>query len=346
MKILYAIQGTGNGHISRAIEIIPHIKKYADVDILISGTESDLHLPFKIKYRFNGLSFVFGKRGGISLIETYKKSRLKNLFREIKQLPVKNYDLVISDFEPVSCWAARRAGVACIGLSNQAAVMAEGSPQPKKFDPIGKLVLKHYAPCNEEFGFHFQRYNPLIYTPIIRSVIRTAKPIKKNHYVVYLPAFKDEKIIQRLGEFPKIEFQVFSKHSKKSYSKNNIHVQPINEKDFFNSLISCQGVLTGAGFGTTSEALFLGKKLLVIPMKMQFEQQCNALALKKMGVPVIRNLKKKNTSIIKDWIKNGKPIPVHYPDETAKIIQTIINRHVRSTKYPTIKSYPSIKKVS
>ncbi|NDB36263.1 MAG: glycosyl transferase, partial [Flavobacteriia bacterium] len=40
MKILYAIQGTGNGHISRAIALVPEFQKLVEVDVLISGTQS------------------------------------------------------------------------------------------------------------------------------------------------------------------------------------------------------------------------------------------------------------------------------------------------------------------
>ena len=39
MKILYAVQGTGNGHFSRAQDVIPLLKKKAQVDILVSGTQ-------------------------------------------------------------------------------------------------------------------------------------------------------------------------------------------------------------------------------------------------------------------------------------------------------------------
>ena len=46
MKVLYAIQGTGNGHISRAREVIPFLKQQCDLDILISGTQSDVQLPY------------------------------------------------------------------------------------------------------------------------------------------------------------------------------------------------------------------------------------------------------------------------------------------------------------
>ena len=62
MKILYAIQGTGNGHVSRARDIIPILKKNHEVDILISGLQADVDLPYDIKYRYNGLGFIFGKK--------------------------------------------------------------------------------------------------------------------------------------------------------------------------------------------------------------------------------------------------------------------------------------------
>ena len=64
MKILYAIQGTGNGHLSRARDIIPILPKKGDLDILVSGSQVDVQLPYHVKYMFTGLSFVFGKAGG------------------------------------------------------------------------------------------------------------------------------------------------------------------------------------------------------------------------------------------------------------------------------------------
>ncbi|MET0298839.1 MAG: glycosyltransferase family protein, partial [Flavitalea sp.] len=76
MKILYAVQGTGNGHVCRATEIIPILQKKGEVDILISGTQSDVQLPFPVKYKFGGLGFVFGKKGGVDLLATYRKSHL------------------------------------------------------------------------------------------------------------------------------------------------------------------------------------------------------------------------------------------------------------------------------
>jgi len=116
MKILYAIQGTGNGHLSRARDIIPILQQKGELDILVSGIQADVELPYPVKYKFKGLSFIFGKNGGVDLIATYKKSNLKQLYKEIKSLPVEEYDLVINDFEPVSAWACKMKHAACIGL--------------------------------------------------------------------------------------------------------------------------------------------------------------------------------------------------------------------------------------
>src|ERR1700741_4315926 len=155
MKILYAVQGTGNGHITRAMEIIPYLQKKGDVDILVSGIQSDIELPFEVKYKFKGLSFIFGKQGGVDIWRTYWKMNSLRLLKEIKSLNVKKYDLIISDFEPVSCWAAIKAKKPCIGLSNQAATLHPLAPKPKKTDLLGKLVLENYAPTNYNYGFHF-----------------------------------------------------------------------------------------------------------------------------------------------------------------------------------------------
>ena len=39
MKILYAIQGTGNGHLSRAVDIVPELKKFGNLDLFVSGAQ-------------------------------------------------------------------------------------------------------------------------------------------------------------------------------------------------------------------------------------------------------------------------------------------------------------------
>lgn len=332
MKILYAIQGTGNGHLSRARDIIPILQKKGDVDILISGTQADVDVPYKIKYTFKGLCFIFGKNGGIDILETYKKANLKRLFKEINSLPVEQYDLVINDFEPVSAWACYRKNKVCVALSHQSAALNKNAPQPQHTDLLGKAVLKNYAPSDVQFGFHFQPYDKNIFTPVIRKEIREMKLQNKKHYTVYLPAYNDERIIKVLSAFKNTEWQVFSKHNKKPFQQKNISILPIRNETFISSMASAEGVLCGAGFETPAEALFMQKKLLVIPMKGQYEQHCNAAALKQMGVPVIKSLKKKHADKIKAWLRSGEKVSVDYPDITEAVIDNMLVQINQFTK--------------
>jgi uncharacterized protein (TIGR00661 family) len=333
MKILYAIQGTGNGHLSRARDIVPILMKRGNVDILVSGIQADVSLPFPIKYYYKGLSFVFGKKGGVDIVSTYLKMNTRELLKDIEHIPIEQYDLIINDFEPVTAWACKQKGLACIALSHQSAVLSKNTPKPKKKDPLGKTVLKYYAPTTAQYGFHFSNFDKNIFTPVIRQEIRDLKPINSRHYTVYLPAYDDERLLKNLKKFKTIQWNIFSKHNRKTIQQDNITIQPINNEAFIKSLATCTGVLCGAGFETPAEALYLKKKLLVIPMKTQYEQQCNAAALKAMGVPVIKSLKKKHHSVIKDWLEYGKIIPVNYPDITEDIVNSIIANHYRKKIY-------------
>jgi uncharacterized protein (TIGR00661 family) len=327
MKILYAIQGTGNGHISRAIDIVPILQREHDVDVLISGTQADLSLPFPVKYKYQGLSFIFGKKGGVDVLKTYKNSHISILFSEINSLPVQQYDLVINDFEPVSAWACYQKNKPCISLSHQAAVLNKKAPQPKQNDLFGRAILKTYAPVSTKYGFHFMEYDQNIFTPVIRKQIREQHTSNNGHYTVYLPAYDDKRLIKVLSGCRDTKWEIFSKHNKKMIEEKNITIRPVSNDAFIRSMATSEGILCGAGFETPAEALFMKKKLMVIPMKGQFEQQCNAAALKQMGVPVIKSLRKKHLSKIKDWIEAKQHIEVDYPDNTEAILKSILKEH-------------------
>lgn len=286
-------------------------------------------MPFDVKYNLRGLSFIFGKGGGIDKWNTLLKANAKKLIQEIRTFPVEDYDFVINDFEPVSAWACYRKKVPCVSLSHQSAVIAESAPKPNKKSLFGEFILKNYAPSNITFGIHFENYAPQIFTPVIRSEIRHAKIEDLGHYTVYLPSYSDDRIIKILSKIKHINWQVFSKHASNSYRVNNINITPINNKKFVESVRSCTGMLCNAGFETPAETLFMGKKLLVIPMKGQYEQQCNAFALKQLGVPVIKKFRNKNLDKIRSWIESEYKTKIDYPDITKEMISRIFETHVQ-----------------
>lgn len=327
MNILYAIQGTGNGHLSRAIDIIPELKKYGKLDLFVSGAQAEIVLPYPVKYKSKGLSFYFGKSGGINFLKTFQKNSSKDVVKEINSFPVEKYDLIVNDFEPITAWAARKKEVKIVSLSHQAALLSKKAPRPKFVDPFGEWMLKNYAPVKKYIGFHFESYDKNIFTPVIRASIREAKVRDEGHYTVYLPAYDDKKLVEWLLKATKARWHIFSKHTKTPYHVGRISVYPVSGQDFIESVVSSAGVLCGAGFETPAEVLHLNKKLLVVPMKSQYEQKCNAAALKKMGVPVLKKVKKKSLKKINKWLEEGRPLDISFPDIAAKAVEKLMEKY-------------------
>ena len=320
MKILYAIQGTGNGHLTRAEDVIPILAEYGELDLFVSGSQADVKLPYPIKYKSKGLSFFFGTSGGINFLKTFKQNSSKEVYKEIKKFPVEKYDLVINDFEPISAWACRKRDVPCVGLSHQSALLSPQVPRPKSIDPVGEWLLHNYAPTKRNVSFHFEAYDSNIFTPVIRRGIRECKNEIRDHYTVYLPAYDDRKLVPLLARIPHVKWHIFSKHAKKSYDIGKLSVYPVNKELFAASMTAAKGILCGAGFETPAETLYLNKKLLVVPMKSQLEQHYNAASLKRMGVPVVKKLRKKYLDKIVEWIETDNRVTVDYKNITADAV--------------------------
>ena len=324
MRILYAVQGTGNGHSARANEVLPHLEQHGEVDVLLSGKHSQLPLRTPAKYHVEGLGFAFGATGGIDYIQTLKDFSLPRLLLEVKQVPVRDYDLVVNDFEPVTAWACRRSGVPLVALSHQASFLSPQTPRPRWRNPLAELLFRFYAPAAEWIGFHFERYARSIRTPILRSAIRGVRPENEGHITVYLPAFSPDVLTPLLKQIREVRWEVFAKESKSLSVDENVTVHPVSGPGFLDSLRRSAGVMCGAGFETPAEALFLGKKLLVIPQRGQYEQACNAAALAEMQVPVVHRLSAETLPVIAEWARSNCTQSVHYPDETSQVVTDIL----------------------
>ncbi|WP_448518944.1 glycosyltransferase family protein [Rhodoflexus sp.] len=331
MKVLYAIQGTGNGHIARAREIVPILSRMCDLDLFVSGSNSQVQLPHEVKFRSKGLSIFYDKSGGVSLSKTLGAVRPRELLREIRELPVEKYDLIINDFEFIAAHAALLKGIPCVGFGHQAAFFSTAVPRPQRRDLLGELILKHYAPAGAIVGLHFDRYAPEIHTPVIRSEIRSLVPKTERHITVYLPHYDDQLLASVLTAQKDCYWHLFSRQAKTIKTHKNITFLPIDSKNFTQSLANSNGLLTGAGFESPAEAMFLGKKVFVLPIKGQYEQKCNAKALKMMGVTVAKKIGRRFPEKLRAWIETGQPVAVNYPDITRELLENILSKKLSAT---------------
>ena len=321
MKILYGIQLTGNGHITRSIKIITALKSAGfDVDIITSGTNSQLKLPFEIKKQFQGLSFFYNKKGGIDWIKTLLSLKLKKFLSDLKY-DVSSYDLVISDFEPVSAWSARRSNKKSLGIGNQYSFRSKKTPRPFFKDIFSELFIKYFAPCKEHIGINYEKYDEFITLPIINDDFIDKKVADKKFYLIYLPSMSSKFISDQINTYGTGNWKVYSPDVLKDITDGIVKLKKLDKEKFSKDLLNCSGVITASGFSTTSEALVLGKKLWSIPIKGQYEQLCNAKALKKMGI-LTKDL---NNDTLFEWIYNYKSIKYDWNDPIDEIVKKIHN---------------------
>lgn len=319
MRILYALQGTGNGHLARAQKILPILEEYGDLDVFVSGSNSQLQLEnYQFKHH-KGLSLFYNQVGKVSYKKILKENSFKSFWKEVNHFPIEQYDLIINDFEPITAHSARKKKKIIIGLSHQASLLFDETPKVK--NKTGETILKYYAPTTKQYGFHFEAYNDSIFLPIIRDKIRMLNPKVEDYYLVYLPSFHPSEIIEKLSFIKDSKWKVFSPFIRQISKQFNVEIYPIDERLFTKALENCKGILCGAGFELPAESIYLKKKLFVIPIKGQYEQLCNCIALKRLEVDYSYDL---NIEKLQRWVDSSKIIDIYFPDQTEKIIQNVM----------------------
>ncbi len=285
MKILYAVQATGNGHISRAMELLPYLQHYGKVDIFLSGDNSNLALDAPIKYRSKGLSLYYNCTGGLDYWQITKAFQLSRLKKEIRELPVEKYQLVINDFEYITAAACAKKGIPSVNFGHQASFQSDNTPRPEKRSITGEWVLKNYAKASRYIGIHFKKYDDFIFPPIIKKEILEADPLDKKYITVYLPSFCEQQLKDILKPLTDTRFEVFCRETKQPYQFRNIHFFPVDKIRFNKSLINCTGIVTGAGFETPAEALHLEKNCCAYLSKVSMSSNVMLLPYKRWVLP-------------------------------------------------------------
>lgn len=318
MKIFYGVQGTGNGHITRARVMAKEL--YAagfDVTFQFSGRPADKYFDMDV---FNGYRVKEGltfntNQGQVSYLKTALQAKPIRFVRDIANLDLSGYDLVISDFEPVTAWAAKRQKKQVIGIGHQYAFRHQ---IPRKgSDPVADQVMKLFAPADIGVGLHWHHFGqpilpPIIETPDFPSHSRAEK------IVVYLPFEDVHAVIRHLCPFENFEFHVYAPDSVQSRYPHII-CQPLSRDGFQKDLYDCAGIISNAGFELASEALQLGKKILVKPLHSQMEQISNAAALEQLGYG--HTMFDIDGGVIEDWLRNPHAMRVTYPNIAKVLVQ-------------------------
>ncbi|MCX7086373.1 MAG: glycosyltransferase [Methylococcales bacterium] len=318
MKIFYGVQGTGNGHITRARVMAKEL--YAagiEVKFQFTGRPADKYFDMDIfnDYQIrSGLTFNTNK-GQVSYLKTALDAKPRTLLNDIKTLDLSGYDQVISDFEPVTAWAARQQKKHVLGIGHQ---YAFNHKIPRKgSDPVANQVMKYFAPADTGVGLHWHHFGQPILPPIIETP-EAPQNIIKNKIVVYLP-FEDQKeVIALLAPYTEYDFYLYSPEVTPS-AFSHIICNPLSRDQFQKDVYDCAGIISNAGFELASEALQLGKKILAKPLHAQMEQISNAAALKELGYGLTMN--NLEAPVIEQFLQSNQATHITYPNVAKIIVQ-------------------------
>lgn len=328
MKLLYGVQATGNGHLARARALTPALRKAdIDVDFIFTGRAKDQLFNMDIfgeDYRcFEGLTFI-SEKGKIQALKTLTQNKPLQFIHDVKNLDVSGYDLVLSDFEPVTAWAAKLQGVPSLSVSHQSAFQLD---VPKvSGNLLSRALMQWFAPTDYHVGLHWYHFNQAVFPPLVEPF--QLGPIVVNKIVIYMGFEALDDIIELLQPFTHCHFVVYA-NVKESYRLNHILVEPLSHSRFHEDLLSCDGVISNAGFELASECITLGKKLLVKPLHCQYEQLCNAKALEALGRGTVMDQLCQKT--LAKWLEQESPRPVHYPDVATAIAKWIKAKDFNNT---------------
>jgi len=330
VRIFYGVQATGNGHITRARALAPKLKSAGiEVVYLFSGRpwEQLFEMDAFGDYQWReGLTFET-RSGRIQYIKTAFRNNLWHFIRDIRDLDLSGYDLVISDFEPVTAWAAKLQGIKnVLGIGHQ---YAFGYDIPKTgADFFGNQVLRYFAPVTLGLGVHWHHFHHPILPPIFETQVEQ-RPVQPDKIIVYLPFEDVNQVIALLKRFRRYQFYIYSPtmpHDRHEPS-DHIHVRQLSRTGFQSDFAEAAGVICNSGFELTSESLHLGKKLLVKPLQGQMEQLSNALALELLQLgEVMQSL---DAATIETWLEHSRAIQVRYPDVAQAVVDWILQGDFR-----------------
>jgi uncharacterized protein (TIGR00661 family) len=321
MRILYGVQTTGHGHLVRSTPIIRQLRERGhQVDVLLSGPPPDPAWLARIGEPLTtrpGLTFA-ADGGRIRYLKTVRQARPLTFLRDVLRHPVPLPDLVVTDYEPITAWLARRRGIRSVGIGHLYAFAWPEVPRARG-NPITHMVMDWFAPAAIPAGAHWARFGAPVLPPTVDPEVRTLarEPVEPDLVLVYLGFEPLDRLVPLLRQFPDHRFHVYGKVGA-DREDGNVSIRPVSRPRFLADLARCNRVIANAGFTLTSECLHLGIAVLVQPIHGQLEQESNAVALAQLGLgTVTRRLCRAD---IQRWLAQPAPAPQGYPDVTGALV--------------------------
>jgi uncharacterized protein (TIGR00661 family) len=293
-NILYGVNGEGAGHSTRAREVLTHLVAQGH-NLYVASFDRGLQ---NLKDTFD-VTEIYGFRFAyVNNRVRYKRTIAKNLLtvphaakslsRLNELVEEKKVNLVITDFEPLTCHVGHKQRLPVISIDNQHCLTNTEVSYPKQYRrdaAAAKLVTKLMTPRANAylvisfFNAPIRKRNTFLFPPLLRQQILDARPSEGDHLLVYVTS-PAPALAKLLGS---VRCRFIAYGFGREGSAGNITFKKPSIDGFFSDLVSARALIANSGFSLVTEALHLGKPYLAVPVSHQFEQIFNAYWLEKSG---------------------------------------------------------------
>jgi uncharacterized protein (TIGR00661 family) len=295
-RVLYGIHGTGHGHAMRGLTVA---RRLAGHDFLFVASDDALGVlkpEFPVRVMPN-LGTVF-KGYQVDLWATVVRAvpllcrREKYISDVVEIIEEFKPDVCMTDLEYFVPRAAEKVGLPCLTLDHQHIItccrhnlppgmwvdaFVQGTTPRRLFRPTGdNLIISFYAPPV------LPRYKARVAPPILRESVLALTPRDDGHIVVYQSNATHDNLVNFLKKSTDRTAYVFGFKRGRGREGNVVFMEK-SEEGFLRLLESCAYVIQGGGHTLMSEALYLGKPVLSLPLGAFVEQRFNALYLERLN---------------------------------------------------------------
>ncbi|GAB3647971.1 glycosyltransferase family protein [Echinicola sediminis] len=308
MKFIFIVQGEGRGHMTQAISLYRTLKELGhEVPHVLIGKSQRRSLPDFVKRnltthisQFESPNFVTDKKEkSINIFKTIFSNSLKcgQFYQSLKTIDqvVKKHqpDIIINFYDNLAglyhFFYRPQAKFWAIGhqylIYHPEFPFAPNQPLQQVLFKLNtwltalgadQLLALSFRPLPEHTNKRLA-----VVPPLLRPEIKHLHQSSEDFILTYIvnPGYADE-IISLCKKQPNIKIEAFwdKKDAPDTYTPlPNITFHQINDRLFLEKMAGCRGLLCTAGFESVCEAMYLGKQVMMVPVKGQYEQACNAL---------------------------------------------------------------------
>jgi uncharacterized protein (TIGR00661 family) len=312
-KIIYGVSGQGFGHSTRSKEILSYLKNKGHEVLVFTYGQALFFLDTEFDvYEVPGLGLDYKNNKLVYWRTIYKNvqqlaKQSKNWTKILDKFRGFNPDIVITDFEPLTASLAKLQRVPLVSIDNQHQLTNTKviiDSRYKKDLLADKFIIKSmvwgakYYLITSFFETKVRRKDTFLFPPVVRQEVKDLK-VKTDDYILVYQNSDFNGLVEVLRSVD-AKFVIFGLNKEKV--EGNVEFKDYSTDQWLKYLANCRAIIGTAGLSLISEALYLKKPYLTVPIKKQVEQMINAKYLTEMGYG--KSMKKISKSEIDEFIEN------------------------------------------